>query len=173
MTISENSFLLMSLPESGAPGGIRTPDLLVRSSPGHFLIVSDNSRLLCFISDLSRIDRTPRTKKIISKLTKLWRPVSVSTVFRGARLEGFLPAQSFRSAERFLHCTCGVERVGGSCQLGLRGCSAKNSHITFVALISSIVRPKTHSAMCLPPGQVWPPPSIVYSTTSAFSAQFA
>src|SRR5258706_14652854 len=42
--------------KNGAPGGTRTPDLLVRSSPGHFLIASDNSRLLCFISDLPRID---------------------------------------------------------------------------------------------------------------------
>ena len=51
--------------------------------------------------------------------------------------------------------------ICGLCPLGVRGCSAKNSHITFVALMSSIVGPAIHSARCLPPGQVWPPPSNV------------
>jgi len=48
-----------------------------------------------------------------------------------------------------------------ACYFDPRGCWTKNSHITMLASISSVVRPAIHSARCLPPGQVWPPPSIV------------
>lgn len=41
------------------------------------------------------------------------------------------------------------------------GCSRKNVHICLVASTPRLVRPTSHSAIGLSPGQVWPPPSIV------------
>ena len=43
--------------------------------------------------------------------------------------------------------------VCGLSPLGVRGCSAKDSHITFVALMSSIVGPAIHSAIKTLPSQ--------------------
>lgn len=50
-------------------------------------------------------------------------------------------------------------------------CPRKNRHISRVASMLSVVVPAIHLGIGLPPGQVWPPRSIRYSTTGA--AQFA
>ena len=56
----------------------------------------------------------------------------------------------------------GVTALGGrSCYLLASGCSRKNSHIRLVALMLRLVGPTNHSGIGMPPGQVWPPPSIV------------
>jgi len=51
------------------------------------------------------------------------------------------------------------------------GCCRKNAHIRLVASMLRLVGPTSHSGIGWPPGQVWPPPLIVYSTTLALSAQ--
>src|SRR5438874_12449174 len=49
-------------------------------------------------------------------------------------------------------------------------CARKNAHIRLDASILLLVRPTNHSGSGWPPGQVWPPPLMVYSTTAASSA---
>src|SRR5205823_4355804 len=51
-------------------------------------------------------------------------------------------------------------------------CARKNAHIRLDASILLLVRPTNHSGSGWPPGQVWPPPLMVYSTTAASSAHF-
>ena len=41
------------------------------------------------------------------------------------------------------------------------GCARKNAHISRVASTPRLVRPANHSGSGVPPGHVWPPPSIV------------
>src|SRR5881397_596232 len=51
-------------------------------------------------------------------------------------------------------------------------CARKNVHIRLDASILLLVGPTNHSGSGWPPGQVWPPPLMVDSTTAASSAHF-
>src|SRR3989337_790400 len=51
------------------------------------------------------------------------------------------------------------------------GCSTKKSHISLDASTLRAVGPSIQSGIPLPPGQVWPPPRMVYDTTVAPPAQ--
>ncbi len=52
-------------------------------------------------------------------------------------------------------------RSARSCYFRGSGCSRKNAHIWLEASMLRVVGPANHSGKGLPPGQVWPPPSIV------------
>src|SRR5262249_1294766 len=59
------------------------------------------------------------------------------------------------------------ERLSFAAGSATRGCERKNSQISRVASGSGHARPmSTFGAYCGPPGHVWPPPSIVSSSTS-------
>src|SRR5205807_10223972 len=52
------------------------------------------------------------------------------------------------------------------------GWARKNAHIVLDASTLRLVGPTNHSGSGSPPGQVWPPPRNVESTTEASAAQF-